>query len=136
MQIVTLSLDFYRVTAYVYAVIETAGKQDVIYDSEMSFRVQQDISISPCSPLEPFCRSWTKGQGIGIPDGASDIEESLKQAISSTIKRVYKPRFKDFESCISVVVEVTEVKEQEAFPMTGLHKDFCNGTIRFYFKRK
>lgn len=135
MQIVKLSLDFYRVTAYVYAVIVTAGKEVVIYDGETSFRMQPDIGIQPCGPVTAFCRNWARGQAIGIADGTSDIDESLRQAISLSIKRIYREKFTEHASVVQVDAEIIEIQEQEIFQMQDLHKDFKNGTMRFYFKK-
>ena len=134
MNIVKIRQDFYRVTAYVVAIIVESEKQVMVYEGEMAFKMQPDITAAPILPLKPFCRHWERHQSLGIPDGQSDLEAALSQAITHTIKRLQKLNQKP-NAHVDCDVQLIEIAEQEDFHMTGLHPDFQNGVIRFYLQR-
>lgn len=134
MQIIKLRQDFYRVTANVIASVLLADRSVTVYDDEMAFRMQPDITADPLLPLKPFCRIWERGQALGLPDGSSDLEKSLERGVREIIYRRWRTRL-DEESVIVVTVEILEVLEQEDFQMEGLHPDFRYAVTRFFFNR-
>lgn len=137
MQIIKLHQDFYRTTAYVYAEISHSAGKYIIYDGEMAFKMQPDLTIRSIPPLAPFYRNWEKDTPVGKIDGSSDQLESLRSAIISFIKRIHRTKLitPDDSASINLDVEITKVTEQEAFEMTGLHHDFQNAVIRFFYQR-
>lgn len=134
MDIVKLQQNFYRTTAYVVAVVDYGGVQLMIYDGEMVFRMQPNIGYTPIQPLKPFCRTWLRGQALGLPDGVSDQEASLQNAIVLTISRRHQLKLRP-EAVVDVMIQIIEITEQEEFQMEGLHPHFENAVIHFTFNR-
>ena len=134
MNIVKLQQNFYRTTAYVVASIDYGTAQLMVYDGEMVFRMQPSIDCTPIPPMKPFCRTWLRDQALGLPDGISDQEASLQNAIVLTIIRRHQLKLRP-EAVVDVMVQIIQTTEQEEFHMEDLHPHFQNSVIHFAFNR-
>lgn len=134
MNIVKLQHNFYRTTAYVVAAIDYGEAQLMIYDGEMIFKMQPSLDVVPIQPLKTFCRNWGRDQALGIPDGTSDQEAALQNAIVLTIERRHQLKLRP-GATVDVMVQIIEVTEQEDFNMEGLHPHFQNSVIHFFYNR-